>query len=352
MKLLIITQKVDKNDSILGFFHRWIEEFAKNCEKITVICLYKGECNLPDNVKVLSLGKERGVSRLKYLGSFYKYIIKYRKEYDSVFVHMNQVYVILGGLLWKMMNKKISLWYTHKNVSVSLRLAEKLTDIIFTASKNSFRLSSKKLKVMGHGIDTNKFCPGDKVEKDNSVFNIITVGRISPVKKYEELIEAVDKIISGNLVDKKIRVKIVGGPVDSIGEKYLKKLQEIVSDKKLEDIITFTGALTNDNVVKHLQNSDLFVHMSQTGSLDKVVLEAMACEVLVLSNNKSIVDDVFAGNFDFLCYDNNNYLLRDKIVYIINMRKINIFDSGDNLRKIVTEKHNLNILVKKIINKI
>ena len=60
MRLLIITQKVDKNDPILGFFHRWIEEFAKHCQSIIVICLQKGEYNLPKNIKILSLGKEKG----------------------------------------------------------------------------------------------------------------------------------------------------------------------------------------------------------------------------------------------------------------------------------------------------
>ena len=59
MKILICTQKVDLNDDILGFFHSWIAEFAKQCEKVTVICLYKGEYDLPGNVKVLSLGKEK-----------------------------------------------------------------------------------------------------------------------------------------------------------------------------------------------------------------------------------------------------------------------------------------------------
>ena len=347
MKLLIITQKVDKNDSILGFFHRWIEEFAKNCEKITVICLYKGECSLPENVKVLSLGKEKGVSRLKYLFNFYKYIIKHRKEYNSVFVHMNQIYVILGGLLWKMMNKKIALWYTHKNVSTSLKLAEKITDIVFTASKNSFRLSSKKVKVMGHGIDVSKFCPADKTEKNNSVFNIITVGRISPVKKYEELIETVDRIISANLINKKIKVKIIGGAVDSEGEKYFSRLKKLVEEKKLEDVIFFTGALDSGGVIGCLQDSDLFVHMSQTGSLDKVVLEAMACGVLVLSNNESVVSDVFKNN-NLFCYKNIDELLAN-IKKIVNLEKEKLDDFRMKNRQVVSLNHNLSSLINKIL---
>ncbi len=52
MKLLILTQKVDINDDVLGFFHRWILEFAKHYEYITVIALEIGEYNLPENVKV------------------------------------------------------------------------------------------------------------------------------------------------------------------------------------------------------------------------------------------------------------------------------------------------------------
>ncbi|MCA9353483.1 hypothetical protein KC842_01250, partial [Candidatus Nomurabacteria bacterium] len=101
-KILIITQIVDKNDPILGFFHSWILEFAKNFESVIVVCLKKGEYNLPSNVEVLSLGKEEGVSRIKYLTRFYKYIFSKKNNYDSVFVHMNPIYVILGGVFWKM----------------------------------------------------------------------------------------------------------------------------------------------------------------------------------------------------------------------------------------------------------
>src|SRR3990167_9977863 len=113
VKLLIITQKVDVNDDILGFFHGWLEKFAKKFSKLTVICLEKGEYVLPQNVEVLSLGKEAGKSRLKYIFRFYKYIFKYRDDYDAVFVHMNPEYVVLGGLFWKIMRKKILLWYNH-----------------------------------------------------------------------------------------------------------------------------------------------------------------------------------------------------------------------------------------------
>ena len=231
MNLLIITQKVDKKDPILGFFHRWVLEFAKHCENVIVICLQKGDYDLPENVKVLSLGKELAgkgltsrneveggetlrrqaglcgkrsfLARGKYICIFYKYIWKERKNYDAVFVHMNPIYIILGGCLWALWRKKISLWYTHKKVDIKLHIAEKIVDIIFTASFKSFRLRSKKVRIMGHGIDIENFKP--VVKERSNVFRIVTIGRISPVKDYDTLIMATE-ILNKN--DLKIKIDI------------------------------------------------------------------------------------------------------------------------------------------------
>ena len=95
MNVLICTQKVDKNDPILGFFHDWVIGFAAKYDYVTVICLFEGEHDLPENVKVFSLGKEKGASKVAYLMRFYKYIWSKQTEYDVVFVHMNQITLYL-----------------------------------------------------------------------------------------------------------------------------------------------------------------------------------------------------------------------------------------------------------------
>ena len=74
MRLLICTQTVDRADSALGFFHRWIEELSKRCESVIVVCLKEGKHALPHNVEVLSLGKEAGLSRFAKVFRFYRYI--------------------------------------------------------------------------------------------------------------------------------------------------------------------------------------------------------------------------------------------------------------------------------------
>src|SRR3989338_6152195 len=111
--VLVLTQKMNREDPILGFFHGWMIELAKHADEVTIICLEKGFCRLPGNVRVLSLGKERGVRRAGFIKNFIKAIWQDRKNYQSVFVHMNPEYVLLGGLLWRLSGKRVLLLYNH-----------------------------------------------------------------------------------------------------------------------------------------------------------------------------------------------------------------------------------------------
>ncbi len=345
MNLLILTQKVDKNDSNLGFFHRWLEEFSKKCEKVTVICLYKGEYSLPNNVRILSLGKEKGACRLKYLFNFYKYILKYRKEYDSVFVHMNQIYMILGGFLWKMMDKKIALWYAHGGVSNSLKMAEKITDIIFTSTPSGFRLKSDKIRIVGQGIDVNIF-KSDKEKRDKNIFKIITVGRISPVKDYETLISAVE-IIKNKINN--LKVDIVGDACAEDDKKYLLGLKEIIKAKNLEDIVNFVGPLSNEAIVFCLQNSNLFVNMSHTGSLDKAIIEAMSCGCLVLTCNEAFLALNLKDQKSLMFVKSDFQELADKILKYYSISEIDRDNLESYLSASIKENFSLYLLINKII---
>jgi len=284
MKLLIFTQKIDVNDDVLGFFHDWVKEFARSCEKVIVICLEKGEFHLPGNVLVLSLGKELGKSRLKYIFNFYKYIFQERKNYDSVFVHMNFEYVILGGIIWRLFNKKIGLWYAHGYVPFGLKLAARLADTIFTSTRDGFRIKSKKIKIVGQGINTEIFRIREPKIRQGE-FKIISVGRIAPVKNYELLIETAQNMIKRGFENFSIRIT---GPLILERDKiYFEKLKNIIKEKKLEDKIIFTEAIPYKDIFEFYQSGDLFVNFSDTGSMDKAVLEAMAAGLLVLTSNEA-----------------------------------------------------------------
>ncbi len=363
MKLLILTQKVDQNDDVLGFFHGWICEFAKHYEKVTVIALGVGEYDLPKNVHVLSLGKERQLRKrtdlgnskksvlveqlrkLKYILLFYYYIIKYSRDYDAVFVHMNPIYVVFGGFFWRAQGKKVALWYTHKQVDLKLRIAEKLANIIFTASRESFRLHSKKVLVMGHGINVEMFMPQEK--NGDGVFNIVTAGRISPVKDYETLLRAVQILAQEKF---SFDVMIIGDVVMNGEQEYLERLKSFVCEKNIEKHVTFVGSVPNRALPEYLGKADLFVNMSQTGSLDKAVLEAMSCGVPVVTSSEAF-RDVLDTDSEMLMFqkgDINDFAKKIKTVHALSdIEKQNL---AKRLRDIIVEKHSLAKLIPRILN--
>jgi len=244
-------------------------------------------------------------------------------------------YVLGAGLLPKFFGKKTLLWYAHKAVSWKLRFAEKLIGKIFTPSKESFRLLSKKVEVTGHGIDLEKFKPAE-TKKEGSKFKIISVGRISPVKNYEIMINVAEILKNKNF---NFEIRIAGAPILEADKKYFEKLKEKIKEKKLSGIIEFVGSISNKNIVEFYQSGDLFINLSDTGSLDKAILEAMACGLKILTSNEAFKNILKEENIT----NKNQENMANKIISL----KKNADDSM--LREYVARNHNLNNLTVKII---
>ncbi len=363
MNILILTQKVDKDDNILGFFHSWIVEFAKHCQKLTVICLQKGEYDLPSNVKVLSLGKEKYINshnslftafafirRLALLLKFYQYIWRERKNYQAVFVHMNPEYVILGGPFWKLWRQKITLWYVHKAVPWQLRIAEKIADLIFTASPESCNVKSNKIKIIGHGINIDKFKLQASKEK-NEFFNIIYVGRISPIKNQKLLIRAINELVNSESI-RNIKVELIGGTVYSQDEKYKQELKDLIDKYKLNNCVYFRGRLPFSQMPKIYAQANLSLNLCPTGGMDKAVLESMAAGVPPIVLNQSF-SHVFGSYKDLLLLSQpDKKELAAKIKTIINLSPDQYHQLAKQLNQIVSRQYSLDNLIPKIITEI
>ena len=348
MRLLIITQKVDKKDSILGFFHDWLLEFSKHQEKIIVLCLEKGDYKLPSNVSVFSLGKERSISKIRMLLNFYRLISSKRKDYDKVFVHMNPIYIVLGGLIWKIFLKKdVFLWYTHKSVDWKLRIAEKFSKKIFTASKESFRLKSDKVLVTGHGINTDIFKP-DYIKKKHSDLEALFVGRISKTKDLGVCIKAL-KVLHDLRVPAKLIV--LGGLASREDAIYEKEMRDLVSKKGLDNVVDFIGPVSNKESVKYFQEADILVHASNTGSLDKVVLESMACGTPVVSSNDAAIPIVSKFNSNSVFKKGDYKELAEKLEYFYRLKN-DMHYLQEQVRSEVVLKHDLSNLISILANEI
>jgi glycosyltransferase involved in cell wall biosynthesis len=279
MKLLICTQAVDSRDSNLGFFHTWIEEFAKHCEQVTVICLREGEHSLPGNVRVLSLGKEQGKGRVVRVWRFLKYIRT--SNYDAVFVHMNPEYILLGGRYWRRHDKKIGLWYAHKSVTWKLTHAVRLLDRVFTVASNSFQVPTPKLRVLGHGIDTGLFRPA--MHTESTQLRIITTGRLAKSKRLLEMIAVLDVLHARG---QKFSFTIAGEPGTLAEQEYAAQLQEEIVKRPYASNVHLVGAVPHHELPDLLHKHDVQFNFGVTGNMDKAGLEALAAGLPLFSTNE------------------------------------------------------------------
>jgi glycosyltransferase involved in cell wall biosynthesis len=282
MKLLIITQKVDRNDPVLGFFHGWITEFAKHFESLIVICLEKGSYDLPPNVKVLSLGKEAGASRRLYVRRFYEAIWKERKAYDAVFVHMNQEYVLLGGWLWRLLGKRSSMWRNHHAGNFFTDIAAFFCTKIFCTSRFSYTAKYKKTVLMPVGVDTAMFKPA--AGHSRKPRSVLFLSRMAPVKRPDLLMEAL------HLLSKKgtsLSASFYGDPAprDRDFFEFLKKQAKACG---LADAIAFHNGIPNEKTAAVYDSHEIFINLSSSGMYDKTIFEAMACGCLVLASNENL----------------------------------------------------------------
>lgn len=267
MKLLIITQSVDRDDPVMGFFHRWIEEFSKNFESLVVICLWKGSYDLPKNVKVLSLGKEEDKSKVEYIRRFYKYIWEERENYDSIFVHMNQEYVLLAGVLWRLMDRKVYLWRNHAKGNLLTKLAIYLSHKVFYTSPRSFTARFSKSVRMPIGVDMDSFKPDPKVERKPG--SILFLGRIAPVKKVLEFVEW--------LSHQEFKVVTIAGSALPKDFKYEQEVKDKVKQLGLEHKVKFIGSVTQKEAKNLYQSHELYANFTPAGSMDKTIVEALSC---------------------------------------------------------------------------
>lgn len=342
MNILVITQKMDKMDPVLGFFHSWIEEFSKQYKRVTVICLCKGEYNVPKNVKVFSLGKEKGVSRLIYLVRFYKYIWSERKNYDSVLVHMNKEYIILGKFIWLVLRKNIYLWYNHQHAGIMAKIAFLLSKNIFHTSDFAAPARFKKAIQMPVGVDSEIFKRNIHTSKINN--SLLFISRVSPVKKLDVLVSAVQELIESGI---ECTLHIYGSAPDR-DMLYFNKVKEMSRDLEECGKIIFYGAVENSQTPEVYNTYDIFVNLTDSGSFDKTIIEAMLSESLVLVSNKTLKSTLDSR---FLFEEGNMTDLVSKLKGLLSLDETKIKECGLQMRKKAI-KHDLDHLMQSFMRSI
>lgn len=133
---------------------------------------------------------------------------------------------------------------------------------------------SRKVVLIPPGIDTGHFSP---VELEQPSLRVCFVGRISPEKGIESLVEAAARVVRRI---GEARFVIAGAPFTIDDGIYLEGLKLLVGELGLSERIEFPGYV--EDIRGLLAGCDLLVLPSKREGLGRVVLEAMAMEKPVI----------------------------------------------------------------------
>jgi glycosyltransferase involved in cell wall biosynthesis len=185
---------------------------------------------------------------------------------------MGPVFAVAAAPIARLAGRPTFLWYAHGHVSPTLRLARTLVAGVGTSTLEGFRISSPKVTITGQGIDLERFRPAESWSREE---RLLSVGRFSPVKRYDTLLDA---LAAPSLVGRAdLTVELLGGAHSESERAHLESLRSRATSLGLGERVRFVPGLPHAEIVPTYQRATLFATASATGSLDKAALEAAAC---------------------------------------------------------------------------
>lgn len=348
MNLLLLNLGMDASHTALGFTTSWTNALARRSEHVSVITMFTGRMALEPNVTVHSLGKERGFSEPRRLAEFYRALFRILRErpIDACFAHMAPLFAALFAPIGKVRRIPILLWYAHASVPKTLRVAHFAADRCVTPTADSFRLPSDKLRLLGHGIDTQVFQPPEVPGPDYEA-TAISIGRLGRVKRVEEIMAAV--ALARQELEAELRLEITGGPITEADRDYVELLHREAGSLGIEDAVDFAGPVPFDQIPARYHRGSLFLSVSGTGSLDKAVLEAMASGCIPISRNESFARLASEHGLEHLVPGPGPEGLADAIVAARRLPPAEREELRARLRGIVETEHSLSTLADNLI---
>jgi glycosyltransferase involved in cell wall biosynthesis len=342
VNLLVFNLAMDADDSVHGHTTAWTNALARRCESVSVITMRAGRIEVEDNVSVHSLGKERGLSEPRRLRRFYGLVrsIMGARRIDACFAHMAPLFTVLFAPVAKRSGIPVVLWYAHTSVTPTLRMAHALADRCLTSTPAGFRIPSKKLFVVGQGVDLEQFRPptdnGPPYDR-----TVLTVGRITPVKRLEEMIDAI-AILRGTGMD--LDLKLFGAPFATDDRRYESSLRQRATERELNGHVSFEGAMPFHEVQTAYHAGGLFLNLSETGSIDKAILESMASGCIPVSRNSSFREVAREHGLEWLVPGPGPREVAERIADVMRRPKDERAALAGRMREIVAADHSLDRL--------
>jgi glycosyltransferase involved in cell wall biosynthesis len=233
----------------------------------------------------------------------------------------------------------VLLWYAHRSVPLALRLAERVVDECVAPAPESFRLPSRKLSFIGHGIDASLFTPPE-APSDAYETTAVTVGRLTPIKNLDEIIEGV---AHARRQGADLSLDVTGGPQTSRDVVYERELRALVERLGLSQAVTFTGEVPFTEVADRYRRGGVFINLCES-ALDKAILESMASGCLPICRNAAFRALAEENGFGDFVPERGPEAVARCVIGALHMPASEKLELRRRLREIVVERHSLEAL--------
>ena len=347
MRLLMFNLATDADDPLLGFTTRWIQAIAARVEFVHVITMRAGRFDLPENVRVHSVGKESGYSKPRRALEFYRHLrnVIVQGRIDACFSHMIPIFSLLAAPWLKLRKIPIVTWFAHPSVTSTLRLAHLLSDRMVASLPTAYPYRKDKLIVIGQGIDTDLFCPAPADQQEPPI--ILCVGRLSAVKDHPTLLRAA-ALLQGRF-QRPFRLALVGGPASPADEEYARSLHTQGGELGLSTILDFVPPCPQTALLDWYRRSTIHVNLTPLGFGDKVTWEAMACATLCFASNDGYSETMGRWSDRLLFRQGDAEDLAARLAWALELSDIRRQQIGSNLRSAVLQQHSLTGLAGRLV---
>lgn len=344
-RLLWFNLATDRDDPILGFTPRWIAAVAARVDHVDVITMRAGRADLPSNVRVHTLGKERGYGEPRRAARFYRILggLLARHRYAGCFSHMNPLFSAMAGPLLKAAGVPLTTWYAHPSLTRTLRVAHFFSRRMTASVAGAYPYRHDKLVVIGQGIDTDLFAPDGTAPEHPPL--VLCAGRLSPVKGHETLLGALARLRERRA--EPFRAAIVGQATDAA---YAARLREVARGLGLDDVVEFAPGVAMDDLPAWYRRCTVHVNLTPRGFGDKVAWESMACARPCVLANESFAETLGDLAPRLLFPHGDEAALADRLGHVLSLDARELGEMGAYLRGRVERLHGLRALAGKIVD--
>ena len=162
---------------------------------------------------------------------------------------------------------------------------------------NICSVPKEKILILYNDIDPNRFFPinfSEKIKLQNELnINIhgkviLFAHRFSPVRKTPEYLTGIIKVLQEIEIDFKVYF-LGSGPEEQV-------LKDMCQTSVISDKFVFLGSVPNNYIQSYYQAADIFINPTFSEGFPRVLLEAMACGLPLITTDAGGIKDILGEN--------------------------------------------------------